>query len=241
MQVVSQQDQVVSQQDHLGGLAAGPPTYQDEGEDTRARASIDSINLDRSRSIEQQPPDMIDRILSAKPSDHDPQDLQAVKRIMAGYQAKFPPTGWDGKASPNASYPDDQPAAQILAMVSLPQFQRLIGTLMTKRVTPGYEWPWFVSVVAQRCCNIPPATLKMRRAGLHVTRTRRQPIRGKQEPLIPQEPTETPAAETKAIETTIAGMAERARTQANEFAETEDERRERQWREKSKNWKAGPL
>ena len=170
------------------GFATEPPPYKERAH--APRASIDSI-----KEREQDRSSVIDAILTAKPADHPAEELDFVRRNLTGYCAKFPPASWDGTgATPNATPPDDLIAAQILSVTSPRRFQELITLLASRRVTPGYEWSWWVTVVAQRCAGVKPETLAARRRGLRIERPP-SPASGlpaEQQTLIEPEPEPEP-------------------------------------------------
>jgi hypothetical protein len=85
-------------------------------------------------------------ILRADPSAYAPEDHAHVAQRIASHQAKH------GTRVPDQP-PDLTITAQILAAAGS-KFDRIMDYLRDSAIRPGDVWPWYVSVMAERCAGI---------------------------------------------------------------------------------------
>jgi hypothetical protein len=106
---------------------------------------------------------VIDRLLSAKARNLDPDLAATARHWMHGYAAKF-------AHEPNPHPPDDTMVAQFLAIAPWPRLERLLHDLMAERQEAGHSYAWFISVAMQRIHGVKPELLKQARQQLKIIR-----------------------------------------------------------------------
>jgi DNA-binding MarR family transcriptional regulator len=104
---------------------------------------------------------LIDRVLSAKPKNQNPNEMAAARKWMHGYATKFPSPD-NQKPHP----PDETACAQLLAVAPWPRIERMFYDLTAERQTAGYNWAWFVVVALQRIHGISATKQKQTREQL---------------------------------------------------------------------------
>jgi len=141
-----------------GGVIPTPPPTA--GLDlTRAPQDPRAVDSDLKPSI-------LDRVLTARPKDFDPELLRKARGWMHGYSAKL------GR-EPYAHPPDDAVCAQFLAVAEPDRLHNLVMELMHERKEPGATPAWFITVALQRLHGVQPTALKQRRAELRAVAGKR--------------------------------------------------------------------
>jgi len=120
------------------------PTYKEErapapASPARVENYREVLEKDRSRATALE-------ILRADPSAYAPEDHAHVAQRIASHQAKH------GTRVPDQP-PDLTITAQILAAAGS-KFDRIMDYLRDSAIRPGDVWPWYVSVMAERCAGI---------------------------------------------------------------------------------------
>ena len=106
---------------------------------------------------------VLDRVLSAKPSDHPKEQLERARAWLHGYSVKL---GRD----PHRHPPQDVMCAQFLTIAEWPALQRTLEKLFEQRIPPGDNDAWYISTTLNRIHGIAPLTVKQRRAELKLVR-----------------------------------------------------------------------
>jgi len=130
---------------------------------------------------------LIDRVLSARPNDFDPDTMATFRRWLHGYMAKL---GRDDGNQPisNPHPPKDDLVAQFLAIAEPRRLGTMLDSLMCDRQT-CYSYGWFVTVALQRIHGLHFQEQKKARAALQaVKRGQRQAAIDAGEAADPQFP-----------------------------------------------------
>lgn len=154
-----------------GADTTPPPTENTALTAAAAAVSISSASLQ-----------LIDRVLSAKAKDFDPETVGTFRRWLHGYMCKL---GRDERNAPfNATTPhppSDDLVAQFLAIADPRRLGTLLDSLMLDRQT-CYSYGWFVTVALQRVHGLHFAEQKKARAALAVVRRGSQPAAASADP-----------------------------------------------------------
>lgn len=144
LEVVSQANlaRLEPQPSQLG--TAEPQPHKEE----RARAPASPARVENYREVLEKDRSRATalEILRADPSAYAPEDHAHVAQRIASHQAKH------GTRVPDQP-PDLTITAQILAAAGS-KFDRIMDYLRDSAIRPGDVWPWYVSVMAERCAGI---------------------------------------------------------------------------------------
>lgn len=131
------------------GPTADPPATETKGLEDGNRSAFD---------IDYDPIQIIDRLLTARPSDFPADRRRDARRWLHGYQAKM-----SRDRSTAEKPPDEKLIAQFLSVAEWPRLEAMLYDLLAERQEPGSRYAWYVSVALQRIHGIQPEALRAAR------------------------------------------------------------------------------